>query len=66
MLGGPSQCDLLLALLSEPLNFDAGGVSFEVALDLDYLGNGAFDAFPLFFGFGLLNVGFKRGSESVA
>ena len=48
---------MLLALLSEPLNFDTGGVSFKVALDLDNLWNGALDAFPFFFGFWLLDVG---------
>ena len=48
---------MLLALLSQPLYFDTGGVSFKVALDLDDLWNGTFDAFPFFFGFRLLDVG---------
>ena len=40
-------------------------IALEVALDLDDFWDGAFDAFPLHVRFGLLEVGFQVGGESL-
>ena len=56
-LGGCTPCNLLLALLGKSLDLEASVVALEVALDLDDFGDGAFDALPFFFSFGLLDAG---------